>query len=363
MLVKVLVSELADALKVVSRGVATRTTLPILTGISVEAFNDKLKLRATDLEVSVECSLPVSIEEEGNVVVPAKPFIELINSLEEGMVLMISDVDGTELKLNLDSEEHTLRTLPPGDFPQGRPVPEGKNITVRGNDFVDAVKKTVKSASRDETRVVLTGIYMASEKNSLIFAATDSYRLATVTIPCSNIDSGIEVIIPHKALEEVIKIVDEDDDVDSVITDTQIYFIHKNWIFSTRLIDGQFPSFKPLFPESCDVEVTVDKKRLVEGIERLSFLRSNTVTFEIGKEKMTIKASSADFGSSRKLIDVESTGEIEITFNRQYILDGLKSINSETVRMEIQEGLNPAVLRPLDSEDFSYLLMPVKSPE
>jgi len=362
MLIKVLKSEIEEALKVASRAVSTRTTLPILTGVNLETDGDKLKIRATDLEISVEVSIPVSVEEDGVVVVPAKPFYDLLRKLDEGIIYLKADLDGTELNVEAENKKYKFRTLPPGDFPQGWAVPEGKRIMLKGEYFIDVVKKTSKSASRDESRVNLTGIHIESGKDSITVAATDSYRLSVVTVPCSHADEGIEVLVPTRGLEEVAKIVDEEENVEVVATEKQIFILQNNWIFASKLIEGQFPAYKQLFPEKCDIEVTVKRDEIVNAVDRIaSIFKISAVTLEIAADEMKISGVSSDYGEAEERISVKSTGNIKMTFNQQYLLDGLRSINSELIRMELQEGLNPAVIRPLDGEEFSYLLMPIKS--
>lgn len=361
MLIKAVKSDLEESLRIVSRAVATRTTLPILTGISVEAVEEKLKLRATDLEIGVECNVPVKVVEEGNVVVPGKAFIEAIKNIDEGKVDLISDKDGTELTVSTEKTVYKLRTFPPGDFPQGRPVPEGKRVLMRGEEFIDGVKKVSKSASRDETRLVLTGIYMETGKNALIMAATDSYRLAVSNVPCIECPEGEVVIIPTRSVEEVAKIATEDE-IEIIITENQAYFLQDNWVFYTRIIEGQFPAFKQLFPDASDVNVEVDTREFLNALKKVSWvMKGNPVTLEIQPKNMKIRAVSQDLGEAEAVIDAQADREINVTFNYIYLIEGIQNINSERLRIELQEGLNPAVIRPLEEEDYSYLIMPIRN--
>ncbi|MCX7831365.1 MAG: DNA polymerase III subunit beta [Actinobacteria bacterium] len=361
MLIKILKSELEETLRIATRAVSSRTALPILTGISIEAQGDKLKIRSTDLEISVEATVPSTIEEEGVVVVPAKPFYDLVRKLEEGIIYLKSDFDGTELSIEAENNIYKFRTLPPGDFPQGVPVPEGKKIVLNGDDMIDAIKKTSRSASKDESRVVLTGVHFESGKNSITVAATDSYRLSVVTVPCNYVDEGIEFLVPVRALDELSKII-ENDELEIVVTEKQIFVLQGNWVFYSKLIDGQFPAYKQLFPEKPSVEVTVEKEKFVNAIDRIaSVFKVNAITMEIEEENMKVYGHSSDYGEAMEKISVKSTGNIKVAFNQQYLLDGVRSINADLIRIELQEGLNPAVIRPLDGEEYSYLLMPIKS--
>lgn len=209
--------------------------------------------------------------------------------------------------------------------------------------------------------MVLTGIHFEGGKNSLTVAATDSYRLSVVTVPCERIDEGIEFLVPTRAVEEVSKIL-EDDEVEIIVTEKQIFVLQGNWIFISKLIEGQFPAYKQLFPEKASVGVTVNKDGLVNAIDRISTVfKVSAVQLEITEEKMRISGQSSDYGEASEVIPVKATGSITVTFNQQYLLDGIRSVNAESVRIELQEGLNPAVIRPLDGEEYSYLLMPIKS--
>lgn len=361
MLVTSVKSDLEEAIRIVSRAVATRTTLPILTGISVEATGERLKFRATDLEIGVECSVPVRVGEEGNVVVPGKALIETIKNIDEGKIELISDKDGTELTISAEKTTYKLRTFPPGDFPQGRPVPEGKRILMKGSEFIDGVKKVAKSASRDETRLVLTGVYLETGKNSVMLAATDSYRLAVSNVSCDECPEGEVVIIPTRSMEEVSKICTEDE-LEIVLTENQAYFLQNNWVFYTRIIEGQFPAFKQLFPDSSDVNVEVKTKDLLDALRKVSVvLKGNPVTLEIQPNSMKIRAVSQDLGEAEAVIEARADKEISVTFNYVYLMDGIQNIKSEELRIELQEGLNPAVIRPLKEEDYSYLIMPIRN--
>lgn len=360
MLIKILKSDLENTLRIATRAVSSRTALPILTGISLETHGDKLKIRSTDLEISVEATVPSNVEEEGVVVVPAKPFYDLIRKLDDGVIFLKSDFDGTELNIEAENNVYKFRTLPPGDFPQGVSVPEGKKVILNGDDMIDAIKKTSRSASKDESRVVLTGVHFESGKNSITVAATDSYRLSVVTVPCNYVDEGIEFLVPVRALDELSKIIDSDD-LEIIVTEKQLFVLQGNWVFYSKLIDGQFPAYKQLFPERPSVEVTLEKERFVNAIDRIaSVFRVNAVTMEVERDIMKIYGQSSEYGEAIEKISVKSTGTIKAAFNQQYLIDGVKSINADFIRIELQEGLNPAVIRPLDGEEYSYLLMPIK---
>lgn len=361
MLIKVVKSDLEEATSTVSRAVSTRSTLPVLTGINIKASGEKIDLKSTDLELSIDSTIPANVEEEGNVVVPAKPFFEIVKNLNEGQIRILSDTAGTELTIEGEGSRYKLRTFPPEDFPQGKQIPEGKVIKLSGNVLEDALKKVTKSASRDENRLTLTGIYVETGKNDVLFAATDSYRLAVCTVGCEKCEEGVIKIVPSRAFDELSKILNEDT-VEIVFTENQMFVSQQNWVFQSRLIEGQFPAFKQLFPEESNVDVIVATEDLRSALKSVSaILKSSPVIIEVSEKEAKVRGSNSDLGEAEELIEVEANGNIKVAFNYVYLLEGIKNISSDRIKVEMQEDLNPAVIRPLDEEEYSYLLMPVRN--
>lgn len=363
MWIKAVTSDLDAATKNVLRAVSTRTTLPVLTGIHLKGEGDKLTIRATDLEISIESSVPVSVKEKGEAVVPAKPFSEIIKNLKEGQVEIILDSSGTEISILKEQSRYKLRTFPPEEFPQGRGIPGGKVIKLLGEEFKEGVKKVSRATSKDETRITLTGVYIEGGRNSLTMAATDSYRLAVTNVPFMECVGDISLIVPAKSLEELSKMV-SDEELELIITENQMVGIQKNWIFFSRLIEGQFPAFKQLFPDESFVNVVLGTEEFREALRRLSsIVQDNPVKLYISEDEIRINGQNRDLGEAEEVVEAEATGKLEVAFNYTYLMDGIQSISSEKIKIELQDGLKPAVIRPLQEEVFSYLLMPVRTPE
>lgn len=361
MWIKVVKNDLDGMLKNIVRAVSTRTTLPVLTGIYIKSKGQKVILRGTDLEITVETLCPAKVEDEGEVVIPARAFSELVKNLEDGQIEIKTDSSGTEVEIIGKNSLYKLRTFPSEEFPQGKGVPEGKKVVISGGEFREALKKVVKAASRDETRLSLTGVYMESGKNSLTLAATDSYRLAVVNLRCNECSDGIVSLIPSRALDELSKMI-EDDILELIISESQLVVSQNNWTFFSRLIDGQFPAFKQLFPDESFIDLIVSTEDFNKALKRASVvLQNNPVKIEVSEKEVHIKGINSDLGEAEELIEGESSGSIEIAFNYTYLIEGVQNITSDKIKIEIQEGLKPAVIRPLGEEDFSYLLMPVRS--
>ncbi len=363
MWIKAVISDVDEAVKYVLRAVSVRTTLPVLTGIYLKASGEKLTLKGTDLELTVESSIPVKVKEEGEAVVPAKAFSEIIKNLRDGQVEIQLDTSGTEISISKEKSRYKLKTFPPEEFPQGKGIPEGKMIKVSGEDFKEAIKKVSKSTSKDETRVTLTGVHIEGGKNNLTFAATDSYRLAVTNIPVIESSSDIEVLVPSRSLEELSKMVEEGE-LEIIVTENQIVSVQRNWIFFSRLIEGQFPAFKQLFPDESFVNVVLGTGEFRDALKRLSpIVQENPVRLFISNDEVKIRCQNIDLGEAEEVIEAEANGNLEVAFNYLYLMDGIQSISSEKIKIELQDGLKPAVIRPLQEEVFSYLLMPVRTPE
>lgn len=363
MWIKAVVSDICEAVKCVLRAVSTRTTLPVLTGMYLKVSGGKLILRGTDLELTIESSIPVKVEDEGETVVPAKAFSEIIKNMKEGQAEIQLDSSGTEISIIREKSRYRLKTFPPDEFPQGRGIPEGKIIKISGRDFQEGIRKVSKSTSKDETRITLTGIYIEGGRNNLTLAATDSYRLAVTNVPAHECSDDIVILVPSKSLEELSKMVEEED-LEIIVTENQMVAIQKNWIFFSRLIEGQFPAFKQLFPDEYFVNVVLNTDEFREALKRLSpIIQENPVRLFISNNELKIKGQNIDLGEAEEIVEAEANGNLEVAFNYLYLMDGIQSISSEKIKIELQDGLKPAVIRPLQEEVFSYLLMPVRTPE
>jgi DNA polymerase-3 subunit beta len=357
-------SDLEDVLKNVLKAVSTRTTLPVLTGINIKASGEKVVFRGTDLEVTIEATLSlVTVEEEGEVVVPGKIFTEIVRNMDDGQLEIRSEAGGTEVHIKSQRASYKVRTFAPEDFPQGRGIPEGKTIKLAGKELREALRKVVRSASRDETRHNLTGVYVEGGRKSITLAATDSYRLAVANLPCDGEAEGIIALVPSRPLDEVARMI-SDDEVEIVVSEGQIAVLQDNWVFSSRLIEGQFPSFKQLFPEESFVDCVVEREALHKALKAIGvILQNQPVKLTVTEKEITINAVTSDVAEGEEHVECEANGSIEVAFNFMYLFDGVTAISSPRLKIELQEGLKPAVIRPLQEEDFSYLLMPVRSPQ
>lgn len=357
-------TELTNALSVVMKGVSTRSTLPILSGILIEAANDSLILQATDLELSIQYSVAALVEEEGKTVVPGKLFSDIIKSLPDAAV----HIDATEDQafITCDTSSFSLRALNADDFPGFPKVDTHQKIEIPFQQFSTMVKRVSRVVSKDESRAILTGVLITLEAGVLRMVATDSYRLAITDAPLPEAAADeFQAVISGTFLSEIASLPKTDAPVSLALADNQIVVTCEDTVFINRRIEGNFPNYKQLLPDSFATRATIDVEKLVASVRRASLLGSNSspVRFDLNNasQTMQISAASQDVGSAQEVLSCGIEGEdVEIAFNYAYVLDGLSSITTDDVYLEIQSSLKPGIFRALEPENFLYLVMPVR---
>ena len=356
--------DLLDALSVVSRGLSSRSTLPILSSILFQAEKDRLVLQATDLEVSIRHELGVRVEEEGVAVIPGRLLTDVVRSVPEAAITIDASSDD-EAVVTCEQGSFTLRTLHADDFPRFPEVDADQTAPLPTKAIEGAVKQVSKAASRDETRPVLTGVLMAVESGHLKMVATDSYRLAvremTLESPCED----FEVVIPSKAIEEVPKIAAAHEEISIGIAENQVVFEAGDTTYVSRRIEGKFPNYRQLIPSEFQTKATVDKAELLEAAKRIGLFAQHNVPLRtrIGVEDatVTLSATTPDVGEAVEHVMAECEGDdVEIAFNAAFLQEGVASSGSETIALEITSPLKPGVVRSDGDEDFVYIIMPVR---
>jgi DNA polymerase-3 subunit beta len=357
--------ELAEKLQVVGRGVSTRTTVQILAGIMVRASAGRLHLSATDMEISVRDSLEAQVEEEGAVVVPGRLLVDIVRLLPAGEVTLEHRADEGVARVTCGTASYSLNTYGPEDFPRLPEIEPESAFAVEREAFLDTIARVGRSASRDESRPVLTGILVRFEGDKLVMAATDSYRLSVKETGLSD-GSGreLEAIVPARALQELARVGQsaESDTIELGVQENQVVFgVDGVWL-TARRIDGQFPNYKQLLPEQFEAEVHLPREELLDVVRRTGLLaqRKSPLRLRFAEGELTVSAQTQDVGEARESLPVAYTGEtLEIGFNAEFLRDGLESITDETARLKLISPLRPGLLHG-ESDDFLYLIMPIR---
>jgi DNA polymerase-3 subunit beta len=354
---------LSEALQTVQRGVSSRPGIPALTGVLLEADGEgRLTLTTTDLEVSARLTIDVQVQESGAALIPARLIGDTVKSLSDAPVEIESD--RSQAQIRCGAYEGSLRLLPVEDFP-GLQEPSGRRVSVEAGALAEAVGQVTRGASRDEARPVLTGVLVEISREGLVMAATDSYRLAVRDLVATADGEG-RAIVPERALSEAGRAagVDEKAQVEILLDASQIAFRIGDLTVTSRLIEGEFPNYRQLLPETVESRLTVSRQQLLDAVRRVGLLARDTtpVRLEFNALGVKLSSSSPDLGQAVETVEARYEGEdLTAAFNPQYLMDGLTAATGESVRLDVRDGLKPGVVRG-ESDEFTYLVMPVRLP-
>jgi DNA polymerase III subunit beta len=357
---------LLGQLQTVSRVASTRSAIQALSGVQLEAAGTSCELRATDMDVGLRVPLDAEIAREGVVVLPARLLVDVVRSLPSPSVSL--ELRSAEQDVELVSGKATfhIRTLRNEDFPPfPDPDPESA-VSLPAAAFVTTALKVAGSASRDETRPVLTGILVSASDRELRMVATDSYRLSVKeTTLESPLSSGFEVNVPARALQELARVVghSEDQELSISVRQNQVLFIFGRVILSSRLIDGQFPNYRQLLPESFEHELRVAVGELTDVVRRMSLLaqRNAPLRLAFSPGELAISAQTPDVGEALESLPVAFQGEpLEIGFNPEFLRAGLEAITEGDVLLKLISPLRPGLIEAADESRFQYLIMPIR---
>lgn len=364
-------TELASALNIVSKGASSRSTLPILSGILLKAYDENLTLESTNLDLSIRCTVPAFIEEEGETVVPSKLLVDIVKSLPDSAVHMDSDIEA--VKLTCESSSFSIRTLLAEDFPSFPEVTPDTSITVPFKTFADMAKRVSRVVSRDESRAILTGVLIEAEGDLLRMVATDSYRLAFSETKLDQGNADFKAVVAGAFLNNVAGMATGSDDVDFGVAENQVIVRSGTTTFVNRRIEGNFPRYGQLLPDNYNTRVTFSTKALGDAVKRISLMndKTNPVKFDLNVASQTtqVSTSSQDVGAANETLGSAIEGDdVVIGFNPNYVLDGIGSVPDSEVYMEFQSSVRPGIMktasyyRPAETgeERFAYVIMPVR---
>src|SRR3954453_3262979 len=354
--------ELSSKLAIVARGVSTRTAVLVLGGIQLRAEAGQLHLAATDMEVSLRSSLDAQVAGEGTVVVPGRLLLDIARSLPDNDVTIEHKPEEAVVVVTAGTANYRLHTYSSEDFPRLPEVDDGALHTVDREALVETVNRVGRSASRDESRPVLTGILVRFEPGKIVMAATDSYRLAVKETPVDGSLPDLEAIIPARALQELARIAGGADEIQLGLQENHVVFGAEGTWLTTRRIDGQFPNYRQLLPEQFEHELLLPREEALEVVRRVSLMaqRNSPIRLRFADGALSVSAITQDVGEARESLPAPYTGDpLEIGFNAEFLRDGLESVESDTITFKLISPLRPAVLEG-EADDYVYLIMPIR---
>lgn len=357
--------ELVSKLSTVSRAVSTRAATQALSGILLTAGEDGAKLAATDGEMGLREALEAEVSGEGSILLPGRLLSELARSLGDETVEIELRESERDVEIRSGGSHFHLRVLPAEDFPR-LPDEGAEPLKIPAAALAETVELVARAASRDDMRPVLTGVLVTASGQEMTMVATDSYRLAVKRTELESAIGGeLEANIPAKALRELGRLVAGGDleEVSVSLLPNQAVFKAGATLLNTRLIDGQFPNFRQLLPESYDHDVRLPRPEFLDVVRRVSQLaqRNAPLRLAFSQGELKVSASTPDVGDAEETMPAAFDGEsLEIGFNPEFLRDGIESVAGDEVVLRLISPLRPGLLQPVDNEDFRYLVMPIR---
>lgn len=367
MKISILQQDLSPPLQAVSRSIGVRSQLPVLDNVLLSVEGSKLKLAATNLEIGVIKYVSVEVISSGEITVPAKTLLEIISGL--GPTRIDIEAEGEVLTIKSGKFKATINGIAASEFP-AIPVSEGEGVDFDKSAFLESQQILFASAV-DEGRPVLTGVLTESSQGKLDFVATDGFRLAHRRVKLETDADSFKSLIPRRTFEEVIRIISEEDlseeekvNLSSSKGQNQIIFTVGQTIVSSRLIEGQFPSWEKIIPTEIKTRVTLEKEQMMKALKLAAVFaknEANVITLTSQEGKLGLKSQAKELGSQENEIDSQIEGDpIQIAFNAKFLTDAISSCPSAQIMIEFSGPLSACLIKPIGIEGLEYIVMPVR---
>ncbi|HLF43303.1 MAG TPA: DNA polymerase III subunit beta [Acidimicrobiia bacterium] len=351
--------DLADVLARANRAVGTRTALPVLQGLLCEVSGTSLRVTGTDLDITVRTSAEVEVMEEGRAVIPGRLLSEAVRKMPAGSVTVGTTENDIEIQGN--GPRFTLRPLSLDDFPLHEEI-VADGVEVDGEELAEAINQVTIAASGDGARPILTGVLFEGSDSGLRMVATDSYRLARRDL----VGVGLQgtALVPARGLRELPRTIGSTK-VTAQLLDREAVFTSDKGLLRLRLIDGSFPKYQSLLPETYPNQVVVEKEPLLDALGRVSLVAEDhiPVRLKLTEGGIEVTVTRQDVGAEAEHLDGVYTGtdeEVSIAFNPRYLQDGVSAIPGDSVRIRVIDAFKPSVIDQGSDDAFLYLLMPVR---
>jgi len=358
--------QLLNGLQAVQNVVSSRTTLPILSNVLLQAGEGRLDLTATDLDVTISCAVEAEVQKEGSVTLPVKKLVSIVRELGVASVdLEVADTNGCKIKAG--GSYYRMNGLAPEEFPPLPKFTECRSLVLSQETLKAMLRRTAFAVSTDETRYVLNGIFFSFKDHKFTMVATDGRRLALTDEDVDFGDQSVEFIIPTKAINELTRLLQGSGEVEIKVTDNQASFEMKgerdlNTLVVTKLVEGNYPNYRQVIPGEAGERIALVREEVLQALRRAEIMtseKSNSVKLSFTKNNLAITANTPDVGESRESLAVNYKGrDIAIAFNPGYMMDPLKALENDEVFLELTDELSPGVIRT--NGPFLYVIMPMR---
>ena len=360
--------KLLKGINSVINGVASKTTMPVLEGILIQTNDKEVKLTTYDLEIGIEYIIECDVQEQGNTVVNAIMFSEIIRKLPDTEITITIN-DNNLLVFECEGSLYKLATMNPDEFPELPKINVDNSIEIEQNLLKNMVRKTIFAVSNEENRPIFTGCLFEVKDNKLNVVAVDGYRLAIKSNLLNSKSNDFSVVIPGKTLNEINKIImDSFDSIKIGVSKNQALFEMENCKIVTRLLDGEFLNYRNAVPTNWETRIRVNKSNIQNCFERIILISASSIekekkypvkiSIEIGK--VTISCTNQT-GNAKEEIYVTTEGKnLEAGFNPRYFLDALKVIDDEEIYIDFGTNISPCIIRPVESDEYTYMILPIR---
>jgi DNA polymerase III subunit beta len=358
---------LLSRLTVAVRGASTRSAIQTLSGVLLRVEEGSAELQATDMELGLRVGIEASDSAPGTAVVPGRLLLDVVRSLPKEQVTLEYRSAQQDVEVVSGPARFHLRTLPPEDFPKLPDKPAGGALSVPADAFVDTISRVARAASRDETRPHLTGVLVTASGRELRMVATDSYRLSVKETTLDvELQGSLEANVPARTLQELGRIAAASGAKSIGVTslENQVVFTLDDVVLSSRLVEGRFPNYQQLLPESYEHELRISRGELLEVVRRVGLLaqKNSPLRLRFSEGALDVSAQTPDVGEARESLPVPFSGEpLEIGFNPEFFRDGLESAESDELVLKLISPLRPGLIQSGDDgTGFLYLVMPIR---
>ena len=359
---------LMKAINSVVKAVASKTTMPILEGILIQTNENEIKLTTYDLEIGIEYIMNCEVLQQGNTVVNAIMFSQIIQKLPDTEIKITLN-ENNLLEIECEGSLYKLATMNPLEFPELPKIEVENSIEIEQNTLKNMIRRTIFAVSTEENRPIFTGCLFEVENNKLNLVAIDGFRLALRSVYLQKQTNNFSAVIPGKTLNEVNKIMsDSFDNIKLGVSKNQALFEMENCKIVTRILDGEFLNYKSVIPSSWETRIRVNKNNLQNSFERISLISASViekekkypVKFSVDIGKVTISCTNQMGDAKEEIFPTTEGKNIEAGFNPKYFLDSLKAIDDEEVFVEFGSNISPCLIKSVENADYTYMILPIR---